>query len=81
MDVIIVEDEDLSREALRQMLLLLDPSLNIVGEAGTVEEGTQLLKNTQVDLVFLDINLPDGNGFNILQNFLLQYMNMHTNLK
>ncbi|MCH2044304.1 MAG: LytTR family DNA-binding domain-containing protein [Saprospiraceae bacterium] len=68
MDVIIVEDEDLSREALRQMLLLLDPSLNIVGEAGTVEEGTQLLKNTQVDLVFLDINLPDGNGFNILQN-------------
>lgn len=68
MDVIIVEDEDLSREALRQMLLLLDPTINIVGEASSVEEGTQLLQNTRADLVFLDINLPDGNGFNILQN-------------
>ncbi|MCP4437587.1 MAG: response regulator transcription factor [Aureispira sp.] len=67
MKVALVEDEELSREALKEMLLLLQPNIEIVGEAENVEEGIVMLKNLEVDLVFLDINLPDGDSFQILQ--------------
>lgn len=67
MKVALVEDEEMSREALKTMLLLLQPDIEIVGEAENVEDGLTMLKDLEVDLVFLDINLPDGDSFQLLQ--------------
>ena len=67
MKVALVEDEEMSREALKEILLLLKPDINIVGEAENVVDGIAMLKKIEADLVFLDINLPDGDSFQILQ--------------
>lgn len=64
-DAIIVEDSRLARLELRSQLEQI-PSIQLIGEASTLEEATTLLNENKVDLIFLDIDLPDGNGFDLL---------------
>ncbi|MEI8042779.1 MAG: response regulator [Verrucomicrobiota bacterium] len=59
----IVDDDPLVRSLLRD---LLADSLEISGEAGTVAEARALAQQGGVDVVFLDVNLPDGKGFELL---------------
>ena len=68
MNVIIIDDEELARENLSGILNEHFPSLNVIGEADSVDSGIDLLTHKKVDLVFLDINLFDGSGFTILQS-------------
>lgn len=63
---IIVDDELNNRENLKSMLEKHCPSINIVGEAGGVAEATSLLETIIPDVVFLDIEMPGGNGFQLL---------------
>lgn len=63
---ILIEDELQSRNALKHILENYIQDIEIVGEASSVEESIQLLKTTNVDLVFMDIHLPDGESFDIL---------------
>lgn len=66
MDIVIVEDSRLARKEL--LGLLKDYAMHrIVGEAGTVSEGKNLVEELQPDLLLLDINLPDGSGFDLLE--------------
>lgn len=64
--VVIVEDEPLSRETLKSLLTDFCQDVEIVGTAGNVEEAVQLLNNISPDVVFLDIELQTGSGFNVL---------------
>ncbi|MCB9234490.1 MAG: response regulator transcription factor [Bacteroidia bacterium] len=64
---IIIDDEKQARSALRQEIGFQCPDLEIIGEAGSVEEGVKLLTEKEVDLIFLDIQLSDGVGFEILE--------------
>ena len=63
---IIVEDEANSREILRNYLAKYCPEVELVGEAGTIQEGLSLLQANKIDLVFLDVEMPFGNGFDLL---------------
>ena len=63
---IIVDDDPLVRGLLRD---LLADSLEISGEAGTLAEARALARQEGVDVVFLDVNLPDGKGFELLPGF------------
>ena len=63
---IIVDDELPARNNLRMMLTHYCPELEIVGESDTVKTTIDLIKSTQPDLVFLDIDLKDGTGFDVL---------------
>lgn len=66
MNVLIVEDEPLASERLRELILQYDASIAIVGELDSVEDTVQLLRSpAAVDLVFLDIQLSDGLSFEI----------------
>lgn len=60
---IIVDDDPLVRGVLRD---LLESVMVILGEAGTVAEAILLTRQHRVDVVFLDVNLPDGSGFDLL---------------
>ena len=62
---IIVDDEPLVRGVLRD-LLTRSGELNVVGEAGSVAQAQQLVAKSSPDVVFLDINLPDAPGFQLL---------------
>lgn len=63
---IIVEDEATSREILRNYLKKYCPNVHILGEASNVDEALVLIRNHELDLVFLDVEMPYGNAFDLL---------------
>jgi two-component system LytT family response regulator len=66
---IIVEDEFRSRQTLTGMLKLFCKNVQVVGEAENVKEGIDLIRKENPDIVFLDIQMPDGSGFKLLEEF------------
>ncbi len=63
---VIVDDERLAREELKRLLKdFLE--IEIIGEAKNGEEGLQMIEALQPDLVFLDVNMPGLNGFEMIQ--------------
>lgn len=63
--VLIIEDEVPARKKLIRFINELNIPIKIVGEIDTVETGIEFLKNKSVDLIFSDIELLDGNAFEI----------------
>lgn len=63
---IIVEDEYNVREALKKMLKIIEPNIQIIAETGYVHEAIEIVKQQRPELLFLDIQLEDGTGFDIL---------------
>ncbi|MFV0376113.1 MAG: LytR/AlgR family response regulator transcription factor [Mangrovibacterium sp.] len=63
---IIIDDDQLARKVLRRIISQNFTELELAGEATTVEEGIQLIQDTEPDLVFLDIEMPDGTGFDLI---------------
>lgn len=63
---IIVEDEETSREILRSYVTKYCPSVQLVGEADGIEAALVLIRNNDLDLVFLDVEMPYGNAFDLL---------------
>lgn len=66
MNVLLIDDERLAREELKSMLVKYD-FLDIIGEAKNPNEGIEKIKEYQPDLIFLDIQMPGMNGFEMLQ--------------
>lgn len=63
---IIVEDEETSREILKNYLGKYCPNVQLMGEAENVDKGLELIRNNNLDLVFLDVEMPYGNAFDLL---------------
>jgi two-component system LytT family response regulator len=63
--VLIVEDEVHARRFLRE-LLAAEPGVSIVGEAADGAEGAEMVKALSPDLVFLDIQMPELDGFEMI---------------
>jgi two-component system LytT family response regulator len=66
LNAVIIEDESSSREILRNYLAKYCKNVNVLGEAASVREGLELLAGTQPDVVFLDVEMPYGNAFDLL---------------
>lgn len=66
LNALIVEDEANSREILRNYLAKYCPAVHLVGEAATIKEGLALIHNNDLDVVFLDVEMPFGNAFDLL---------------
>ncbi len=64
---IIIDDEEKARYNLKQLLIEYATDIQIVGEASNVADGIQLINQTKPELVFLDIQMPDGTGFDLLE--------------
>ncbi|KGO93200.1 LytR/AlgR family response regulator transcription factor [Flavobacterium subsaxonicum] len=64
---VIVEDETAAREVLRSYLTKYCPQVEIVGEAQNSREAVPLLHELQPHLVFLDVEMPFGNAFDVLE--------------
>ncbi|MDH3697127.1 MAG: LytTR family DNA-binding domain-containing protein [Flavobacteriaceae bacterium] len=63
---LVVEDEANSREILRNYLAKYCPDIILTAEASSIQEGLILIKENDPDLVFLDVEMPFGNGFDLL---------------
>lgn len=66
MKVVIVDDERLARAELTH-LLSEHKDVDIVGEAKNVDEASEMLKKVDADVIFLDIQMPEKNGFELLE--------------
>ena len=64
---IIVEDEETSRDILKSYLKKYCPNVTVLGEAANVDEALQLIRSEELDLVFLDVEMPYGNAFDLLE--------------
>ncbi len=69
MRVIIIDDEQQSHKALTTQLQKNHLDLQIIGQAYNVEEGYKTILKTSPNLLFLDIEMPDGTGFDLLKKF------------
>ena len=67
MKAILVEDEINAQKALLKMLQLVTPEMEIIAVFDTIKEASLFLNKNKVDFLFLDIQLKDGNGFELLQ--------------
>jgi len=63
---VIVEDSRLARNELKE-LISCQESISLVGEAENVDEGYDLIQKIKPELLFLDINMPEKDGFELLE--------------
>lgn len=64
---ILIDDDNNLRAGMKTLLSLYAPEIQIIGEADSVKAGTELLLKTDPQVVFLDIHLGDGSGFDLME--------------
>jgi two-component system LytT family response regulator len=64
---VIVEDEDISREILSGYLRRYCPDVQVVAQADSVESGIEAIRRHRPDILFLDVEMPKGTGFDLLE--------------
>jgi len=64
---VIVDDEMIAREVLRNYLIKYCPQIEVLGEAENIKEAVPLIAEKQPQLVFLDVEMPFGNAFDVLE--------------
>lgn len=69
---VIIDDEKPVQELLTKLLASFCPDVQPAGTAGSLKEALALIRTTQPDLVLLDINLPDGDGFQLIEQLGMQ---------
>jgi two-component system LytT family response regulator len=69
MRTIIIDDEEKARKTIYNYLSLYCKEVEIVAQADNVESGYKAIVENQPELVLLDINMPDGTGFDLLKKF------------
>lgn len=82
LQTIIIDDEQNARSNLRLIIDEYCPEVNVVGEAESAKEARALIKKHQPDLLFLDINMPSEDGFELLdsiedKNFSVIFITAH----
>ncbi|MEO8793999.1 MAG: LytTR family DNA-binding domain-containing protein [Daejeonella sp.] len=66
LSAIVVDDEEYSRESIKYLIAANCPNVDIKATACSVSEARQLLKTYPTDIVFLDIAMPEENGFALI---------------
>lgn len=64
---VIIDDIEAIRKRHLTIIKASCPNINIIGQADSVESGIQLITQLSPDIVFLDVEMPDGTGFDLLQ--------------
>jgi two-component system LytT family response regulator len=66
---VIIDDDEFIHHQLADKLRLLCPDVTVIGYAENAIHGLSLIETVQPDIVFLDIQMPDVNGFELLNKF------------
>lgn len=66
---VIVDDEFHARETLARMLNIYCPTIAVVGVAESIKSAYDLINTQKPDIIFLDMQLSDGHGFELLKMF------------
>lgn len=66
---VIIDDEKHMRESLSKMIEMFCPTLKIKGVSQDIFEAETLINEVHPDLIFLDVEMPGGSGFDLLEKF------------
>lgn len=66
MKVVVVDDEPLARQTIESLIIENIPDVNVVAKVGEVNEAIEVIKSQKPDLVFLDVDIIGGSGFDVL---------------
>lgn len=82
MRAVTIDDDHNMHLLLANALELVAPDVELVGKASNVTKGVALIKEQKPDLLFLDIEMPDGTGFDLLEqidfaNYLIIFISGH----
>lgn len=66
-ETVIIDDKKGAKDTLKLLLKVHCPEISIMAEASNVEEGLEVIAEYSPQLVFLDIEMPDGTGFDLLE--------------
>ncbi len=69
MKALIIDDESNQRSVLLELLTKYCPALQVLGEADNITDAYQQIQQLQPDIVFLDVEMPHGTGFDLLKKF------------
>lgn len=69
MKAVVIDDEKNNRELISNLLKMFCPEVELCGDADSVLSGFQLITDVSPELVFLDIEMRDGTGFDLLKCF------------
>lgn len=64
---VIIDDEKIARDVLRNYLTKYCPQVELLGEAENIKEAAPLIAKMRPQLVFLDVEMPFGNAFDVLE--------------
>jgi two-component system, LytTR family, response regulator len=73
---ILIDDEETGIETLKLLIKKHISELNVVGEATVARKGIELIENFKPEIVFLDINMPEMNGFELLDKLRWRSFNL-----
>ncbi len=66
---LLVDDERHNRELLRRLIEKVCTHIEVMADVGSVQEAVQVIRDQHTDLVFLDVEMPGMNGFNLFEYF------------
>src|ERR1700679_1691519 len=72
---LVVDDETLARKALLR-LLKNEPGINVIGQCADGESAVETIRRLQPDLVFLDVQMPEMDGFRVVETIGVEQMPM-----
>lgn len=64
---VIIDDEEASRDTLKNYLLKYCPDVRVMAQADSVKAGLEAIRQHQPDILFLDVEMPHGNAFDLLE--------------
>lgn len=76
MHALIVDDEQMARETIQEIIKLYCPQITTIAEAHSVQTAIEALHSRKPDLLFLDIRLEGGNGFDVLKQAAVDNLNI-----
>ena len=66
---LIVDDEKHNRDLIRRLIDISCESIEVIADVRSVPEAVQIIRKQSIDIVFLDVEMPDINGFNLFEYF------------
>jgi len=67
--VIIIDDEPDAVISIELIIKEFCPELEVVGKVHMIDQAWEMIKEKEPDLIFLDVDMPRGNGFDLLERF------------
>ena len=66
---VVIDDESKARDILIKLLQVVAPEIEVVDQAASAAAGWEAIQREKPDLVFLDVEMPQGSGFDLLERF------------